>query len=155
MRLLNMERRLLTATLAGFAPEDGPGLAPTRGEVDWTASFEQMAGASNAQARLGMRAAIWLAGLSPMWMHGRVATLASLPQTERAAVLEELLAHRSFAVRELTLLLKLQSAFALLGTASARARSGYDRDRPPPLDTPDEPPARTHLPVLDGVGGER
>jgi len=34
MRLLKMEQRLLEAALAGFAPEDGPGLAPRPGEVD-------------------------------------------------------------------------------------------------------------------------
>ena len=135
MRLLKMEQRWLEAALAGFAPEDGPRLAPRPGEVDWRASFERMADSSNGQAKVGMRAAVWLAGLAPMWLEGRPHTLIGLAPEERASLLERLLAHRSFAVRELVLLLKLQAAFALLGTATARARSGYDRDRPAPQES--------------------
>jgi hypothetical protein len=131
-----VEQRLLEATLRGFAPEGGSGLAPIPGEVDWLDSFARMADASNGQAKLGMRAAIWLAGLSPVWLDGKAHSLLALSDEERVSILERLLAHRSFAVRELVLLLKLQAAFALLGTATARARSGFDRDPPPPVDTP-------------------
>ncbi|NOY93833.1 MAG: hypothetical protein GXP55_21840 [Deltaproteobacteria bacterium] len=147
MRLLNLERRLLEATLAGFAPEGAAtGLSPLPGEIDWGATFHGMADASNGQARLGMRAAIWLAGLAPVWLERRPRTLLSLSAEERVALLERLLSHRSFAVRELTLLLKLQAAFALLGSATARARSGYDRDRPAPVEHPD---SRQRLTLVD------
>lgn len=151
MRLTKLEERWLREVLSGFASDGDVGLSADGHEVDWSRSFTTMARASNAQARLGMRAAIWLAGLSPAWLDHRAATLSSLDGSERAALLSRLLAHPSFAVRELTLLLKLQSSFALLGTHTARARSAFDRDRPPPVDTPD---GRTKLPVLGRAGGE-
>lgn len=120
------ERRWAQALLEAFAPPGGPGLAPREGEVDYLGTFATLARRARPHAAWGLRIAVWLAALAPMWLWGRLRTVSGLSRGARARLLEELLAHRSFPVRELTLLLKLSASMALLGTSSVRARSGYD-----------------------------
>ncbi|HEX2676508.1 MAG TPA: hypothetical protein VHM19_07705 [Polyangiales bacterium] len=121
-----------TEVLSGFAPpqstsqSDALGLAPLPNEVDYQGTFRRLLRGGTRLAALGLVAAVWLAALAPIWRWGRFATISSLLPAERAALLSDLLRHPLFAVRELTLLLKLAAALALLGTASVRARSGYD-----------------------------
>jgi hypothetical protein len=79
-----------------------------------------------AVAALGLRAGIWMVATAPLWLFGRFVMFGTLKGSERTELLSRLLTHKSFAVRELTLLLKLTAAMALLGTASVRARSHYD-----------------------------
>jgi hypothetical protein len=112
--------------LAGFAPTGESGLAPLPGEVDYAATFVRLRRSSTRIAALGLVAAVWIAALAPFWRWGRLTTISGLAPLERAALLSDLLRHPWFAVRELTLLLKLGAALALLGVASVRARSGYD-----------------------------
>jgi hypothetical protein len=77
-------------------------------------------------AALGLRLAIWIAALAPLWLWGKLTTISKLATERRTELLRQLLTHRAFAVRELVTLLKLSAAMALLGTPSVRARSGYD-----------------------------
>lgn len=124
--MTRLERRWAQALLEAFAPSGGPGLAPREGEVDFLGTFGTLARRARPRAAWGLRIAVWLAALAPLWLWGRLRTVCGLSRGARAALLEELLAHRSFPVRELTLLLKLAASMALLGTNSVRARSGYD-----------------------------
>ena len=147
--LLEVERRQAVAILEAFAPprdeeprpeepldDDAPSgerpvrkarLAPRKGEVDYLRAVSRMMAASTAKARLGIHVALLLVALAPLWFCGKLATMAGLALEQRTAILEKLARHPFFAVRDLTLLLKLGAAFALLGTASVRARSQYDR----------------------------
>lgn len=120
------ERRWAQHLLAAFAPSGGPGLAPLAGEVDYETAFMRMRRHATPLAALGLRVALWMAALAPLWLWGRLATISKLATPRRSELLRQLLAHRTFAVRELTLLLKLAATMALLGTPSVRARSGYD-----------------------------
>ena len=81
------------------------------------------------KVRYGLRAALALLALSPMWQKRRLATIEELSAEERSALVEELSIHPLQIIRELTLLMKVQSSMALLGTSSVRARSGYDSAR--------------------------
>jgi len=128
--MLAIEKRWATSILEAFAPS-GPtdGLAPDPGEVDYARTIGAMARAASARAALGLRLAIFLVALAPIWLWGRLTIAPRLAIDERTELLRELLAHPSFVVRELTTLLKLAAAFALLGTSTVRARSGYDRVR--------------------------
>jgi hypothetical protein len=154
-----VERRWARALLEAFAPTGGPGLAPRAGEVDFLATFTTLTRRARPRAAWGLRLAVWLAALAPMWLWGRLRTITGLDREARAQLLDELLRHRSFPVRELTLLLKLAAAMALLGTESVRARSGYDHVQaradvesglhPRSL----EPRARVRLAVRNGDGG--
>ena len=143
--LLEVERRQAVAILEAFAPprvddpqrhdEEAPSgertirLAPRKGEVDYLRAVTRMMAASTAKARLGIHVALFLVALAPLWLCGKLETMAGLALEQRTAILERLARHPFFAVRDLTLLLKLGAAFALLGTASVRARSQYDRPR--------------------------
>ena len=119
-------------------------LCPRVGEVDYVDAMQRMMRAGTPKARLGIHLALWIVALAPLWMLVSVRTMAGLPIARRSQILERCLRHRAFVVRELALLLKVGASFALLGTASVRARSGYDRAREP------APPTRERraLPVL-------
>ena|SRR5947209_20394162 len=109
-----------------------------------------MMAASTSKARLGIHIGLLLVALAPLWLCGKLATMAGLALEQRTAILDRLARHPFFAVRDLTLLLKLGAAFALMGTASVRARSGYDsRDASRGV----EP--RRALPVLVAVAVDR
>jgi hypothetical protein len=90
-----------------------------------------MAAAGTRLARIGLFLGVWMAWLAPVWMTLRLRTLGSLAPAERATILNAMSRHRSYAVRELTLLLKIVASMALLGVPSVRARSGYDREDAP------------------------
>jgi hypothetical protein len=124
--MMGFERRWVRHLLAAFAPTGGPGLSPTPGEVDYVSAVGRMMRGASPLAAVGMRLAIWIAALAPIWLWGRLSTITKLAAEHRPQLLRDLLGHRAFAVRELTLLLKLCAAMALLGTPSVRARSSYD-----------------------------
>ncbi len=125
--MLAMERRWAAAVLEGFAPVGGAGLAPAEGEADYLGAMEQMMRASTRKAAFGLRVALWIAALAPVWLLGKLHTLGSMSREGRAEILARLLAHRVFLVRELTLLLKLSACMALFARPSLRERSNYDR----------------------------
>ncbi len=123
---MGFERRWARALLAAFAPPEGSGLAPIADEVDYVGVLGRMMREATPMAALGLRMALWMAALAPCWLWGRLCTVTKLAVERRSELLGQLLVHRWFAVRELSLLLKLGAAMALLGTPSVRARSGYD-----------------------------
>ncbi len=128
MKLLKIERRFVQAVLEGYAPSTSTeGLVPLEGEVDYVTAFETIADASTDRARIGVRAGLWIIALAPLWLGVAFATMAGLPVQKRAAIIDRMLASNAFLVRELALLIKISAAFALMGTASVRARSNYDR----------------------------
>jgi hypothetical protein len=124
--MTRLELRWAEDLLAAFAPAGGAGLAPQEGEVRYAAVLERMREQATPLAAVGLRLALWMAALSPLWLWGRLRTASRLTPGERPELLRQLLRHRSHAVRELTTLLKLVAMMALLGTESVRARSGYD-----------------------------
>ena len=127
--MFGFERRWARDALSAFAPEQGPGLAPSAGEVDYDAVLQRMLREVAPLAIIGLRLAVWSAALAPLWLLGKFATISSLGSSHRPALLSALLTHRVFAVRELAMLLKLCAAMALLGVPSVRSRSGYDDAR--------------------------
>lgn len=143
--MLGFERRWAQALLEAFAPPGAGGLAPQAGEVDYVAGFQRMLASFTWRAALGLRAALWIGALAPLWMWGRLRSVTKLSVDRRTRLLRELLAHRLFLVRELAFLLKTAASFALLGTPSVRARSNYDRGVEPAW------PAKHHLPVHEEV----
>jgi hypothetical protein len=118
--------------LGSFAPAgSGGGLTPLPGEVDYLATMRRMVQSSTPLAGFGLRVALWMVVFAPFWLLGRWVTFSKLALRDRVELLSRLLRHTSFVVRELSLLLKLTAAIALLGTPSVRARSGYDGLQPP------------------------
>jgi hypothetical protein len=143
--MTRVEQVWIADVLTAFTLEGEPGLCPTPGEVDYLRTFSRMRRGSTALAALGLRVAIWMVALAPLWLLGRLNTFSKLALRDRTDLLGRLLSHHSFVVRELTLLLKLTAAMALLGTASVRARSGYDDVQ---VRASIASPSRLHLPVV-------
>lgn len=78
------------------------------------------------RAALGMRLAIWLVALAPVfvlpWARWRLATIARLPLCDRERVVAALVASRIYVVRSLVLILKTMGALLYGGDASVRLR---------------------------------
>lgn len=138
--MLAFEARWVRIVLASFAPAAAPGLSPREGEVDYLATFASMRASAGPLARVGMRLALWLVALAPMWLAKRRGTMASVPLDVRQALLAALLEHRVYPVREAAFMLKLAASLALFASDAVRARSGYDGAAPP--DAAVVPPAR-------------
>ena len=143
--MTRFEQDWTSDVLAAFTQEEAQGLTPLPGEVDYVRAFRRMRGGATGFCSLGLRLAIWMVAFAPLWLHGRVATFSTLARRDRTQLLSRLLAHKNFAVRELTMLLKLTAAMALLGTASVRARSGYDAVQAPARS---ESAVRRQLPLV-------
>ena len=131
--MTGFERRWARALLEAFAPRHGPGLSPRGDEVAYLPTLQRMMGHVQPRAALGLRLAIWVAALAPMWLWGQLGTVTSLARERRTRLLSELLKHRSFAVRELVLLLKFAACLALFSSDTLRARSSYDDAQSPVL----------------------
>lgn len=121
-----LERTWTELVLSSFAGADA-GLTVRPDEVDYAASTQRFLSAASDKARLGLRVGLFLAVTAPVWMWGRLGGLGSLPPEERSRLLDEMLRHRVFFVRELCLLLKLVACFAIFRSSAVRARSGFDR----------------------------
>ena len=118
--------------LGGFTVDAADGLAADPGQVDWERGARDFLERANLEGRLGVYAGMWIAMTAPLWLWGRLRSAAGLEPVERARLLAELLSHRVFFVRELTLLLKLVACMAFFRDPAIRARSGYDRPAPAP-----------------------
>lgn len=112
--MTSFERRRAVAVLRGFATDGGP-------DADFEGTLHTMESASTPLARLGMRLAVWLALLWPIWTLRGIRLLSSCPLEVRAEALTHMLRHRRFAVRELLLLLKIAASMALLAPKEAEA----------------------------------
>jgi hypothetical protein len=128
--MTRFEQLWTSDVLTAFTEDAEQGLTPLPGEVDYLKAFRKMRKGSTALCALGLRLAIWMVAFAPLWLLGRFATFSELARHDRTRLLSRLLAHKNFAVRELTMLLKLTAAMALFGTASVRARSGHDATAP-------------------------
>lgn len=126
MPFADFERRWIDAILPSFLPAESA-LAPRAGEVDYGAAAESMAAHATRLASVGLRAAVWLAALAPVWMLGRAQTIDELAPASRTELIERMLAHRAYAIRGPATLLKLNAALALMRSGDFRARTRYDR----------------------------
>jgi hypothetical protein len=150
--MMRWEQSWAIEVLEAFAPsardtaQSDAGLAPREGEVDYLRAYRRMHAGSTPLAALGLRFALWMVALAPIWLLGRLITFSELARAERTELLSRLLRHTSLVVRELALLLKLTAAIALLGTPSVRERSGYDKPQAAAAVARDT--ARRALPLL-------
>jgi hypothetical protein len=115
-----------TRSSISATPSADSRLTPHEGEVDYFRVYRRLIAGSTPLAALGLRFALLMVVLAPVWLLGRFITFSALARAERTELLSRLLRHTSLVVRELSLLLKFAAAVALLGTPSVRERSGYD-----------------------------
>lgn len=102
------------------------GFTVGEGEVDFVDGLRRFMATASDKACLGIRVAFLIVVTSPVWAMGRFARFSRLGPVERAALMDRLLSHRFFFVRELCLLLKLIACMAIFRSEATRARTGYD-----------------------------
>jgi len=121
MTLSNLETRWAEAALGAIFPgSKDAGMAGIRG-MDVRGFLSEVLGAVPFQAALGLRIAIWLVALAPLFIIGRFKTISGLTQPDRERVVAALVGHRSYALRSLTLILKTMGALLWAGDDAVRA----------------------------------
>ena len=123
MKLRAFERRWADTVARSFVPRGALGGAVD--DLDAGALFADDLAASPWMPAAGIRIALWLVWLSPLFRRGR--TFGALDEEEREAALERLLESRSDTVRLLLMFLKLICVSLILGDLRALRRLGaYD-----------------------------
>lgn len=120
MRLFGFELAWATATFSAVLPERTAlphGIAKMEPERFLA---ETISGAPFVQS-VGLRAALWMVALAPLWLLRRPATILGLGAAERQVVLERLLASPVYAVRQLALTFKALASMIYAQSAEARA----------------------------------
>jgi hypothetical protein len=122
MKLTRLEHRWAQAALVAMFPgsrEDG---FADIGGMDVHGYLVEVMRSLPFKARLGLRAAVWLVGLAPLLVLGRLTTLGALAPAEGERVLARLGASRWYSVRSLVMLLKTFGALLYAGDDRIRAR---------------------------------
>jgi hypothetical protein len=91
-------------------------------EMDLRGFLAQVMKTVPLQAAFGLRLAVWIVALAPVFIVGRLATIARLDQKDRERVIATLLANRHYAVRSIVLILKTIGALLFAGNDAVRAR---------------------------------
>ena len=73
------------------------------------------------KAALGLRLAIWVCALAPLFVIGKLATIASLDEPSRETVMKRLLQSPNYAVRQLVIFLKTIGALLWASAPAVRA----------------------------------
>jgi hypothetical protein len=81
---------------------------------------------------LGLRLAIWIVTLAPLFVLARFATIRALGADDRERVVAAMLASHSYAVRSLVMILKAMGALLYAGDERVRARMLAAPERRPP-----------------------
>jgi len=130
MKLSGLESGWAMAALSAMfpgSPETGlEGIAA----MDVSGYLDDVMRTRPFRAVLGLRVAVWLVALAPPFVLGRVATIVGLAHPERERLLDGLLAHRTYSVRMLVMLLKTFGALLYAGDDRVRARLRPARLRP-------------------------
>lgn len=74
------------------------------------------------QAAVGLRLAVWVVALAPLFVIGRLATIARLDTKDRERVIGRLLANPWYPLRSIVLILKTIGALLFAGDDAVRAR---------------------------------
>jgi hypothetical protein len=122
MNLTKLEITWAEAAMGAIFPGSrDAGLADIRA-MDLRGFLAQVIATVPFQAALGLRLAVWIVALAPLFVLRRFATIAGLDQAGREKVIEKLLANRSYAVRSLVMILKTIGALLYAGDDAVRAR---------------------------------
>jgi hypothetical protein len=122
MKLSPFEVRWATCALGAIFPgSNEDGLAGIAG-MDVGGYLAEVMRSLPYRPALGLRLAIWLVACAPVFVIGRVATIAQLCQADRERVIATLLASSSYGLRSLVMLLKTFGAMLYAGDERVRAR---------------------------------
>lgn len=119
-RLLSFELAWTDAALDAFFPE-GTALPHGIRDVAPARSFDDLLAETPLEQSLGMRIALWIVALAPLFTIRRLGTIASIGEDDRRRVLERLVASPVYAVRQLVIGLKAMASLLYLRSPAVRA----------------------------------
>jgi hypothetical protein len=108
------------AALSPFAADAGGALPLGITELDLDGFLDETLATLPFESSFGLRAAIWLLALAPLFVIGKLATIASLRAEDRLRVLQALAASPSYAIRSTVMALKAIGALLYCGDARLR-----------------------------------
>ena len=134
MALTSFELRRAALIARTFIPKGV--LAGTTDDLDAAALLREDDTHSPWHASLLLRAAVWMVWLSPLWTFMGLRTFGGLGEEARAALLDRLLHHDAYPVRQAVMYLKLCTCNVLLGSERVLAHLGaYKPGKPAALAT--------------------
>ena len=122
MKLSAFENAWAGAALGAMFPGSGDVGLCGIAAMDVAGFLRQMMQRLPFRAALGLRAAVWIAALAPLFELGRATTIARLGPSDRERLVVRLIKSRIYVVRSLITLLKTFGALLYAGDASVRAR---------------------------------
>ncbi|HEY1955463.1 MAG TPA: hypothetical protein VGH28_07620 [Polyangiaceae bacterium] len=120
MSFTKLERSWARAALGTMFPSGAHPRVPGADAIDGGASLEDVCLAVPARVALGIRIAVWMVALAPLFVVFRLRTLAGLETAAREKVVLALLSSRFYFVRQLTLLLKAFGALIFVAAPGVR-----------------------------------
>lgn len=122
MRLTGIENRWAEAAMGAIFPGSREeGLTDIRA-MDVRGFLARLVASVPAKAALGLRLAVWIVALAPLFVLGRLATISGLAQADRERVVAALVMSRNYALRSLVMILKTMGALLYAGDDAVRAR---------------------------------
>lgn len=118
--LTRVERRWAHLALTTIFPSGAHPRVRGADVIDGGASLEEVCQRVPARVALGLRAAVWLFALAPLFVLLRPHLLQGLDIPVRERVVAALLAHRVYVIRQLALLLKAFGALMFFAAAGVR-----------------------------------
>jgi hypothetical protein len=120
--LSRLERRWAGAALCAIFPAPPPGAGARLGlsELDVDGFLTSTFARIPLEPALGLRIAIWIVALAPIFVLGRFATILALSAAERERVLTHLVVSKVYVVRQLVLALKAIGAMLYVAPRGAR-----------------------------------
>lgn len=119
-RLTSFELAWIEAAFDAIYPE-GTSLPHGIARLGPARHFDALLAQVPFEQSIGLRAALWIVALAPLFVIGKLATMASLAPGDRARVLDRLLASRVYAVRQLVLGLKATATMLYVQDDAVRA----------------------------------
>ncbi len=120
MDLTTFERGWARSALSTMFPSGVHARVPGADVIDIGTALQDVLHNVPARVALGLRAAVWLLALAPMFVLFRFRTLPSLDAETRERVVLALLSSRSYAIRQLALLLKAFGALMFVAAPGVR-----------------------------------
>jgi hypothetical protein len=124
MRLTAFENAWAGAALGAMFPGSGEVGLDGIGGMDVAGFLRAMMRRLPLRSALGLRAAVWIAALAPLFELGRATTITRLKPSDRERLVVRLVKSRLYVVRSLVLMLKTFGALLYVSDASVRSRLG-------------------------------
>jgi hypothetical protein len=122
MTLTKLETTWAEASMGAIFPgSHDAGLADIRA-MDLRGFLSRVLQTVPFQAAFGLRAAIWIVALAPLFVLGRFRTIVGLEQADRERLITTLVGNRSYVIRSLVMILKTIGALLYAGDDGVRAR---------------------------------